>query len=161
MDSGTIVISLIFFAVGAAFFLGISLSKKASNKKVLHDALQAVGMTPDGIGDLTMEGKMILGWVAGEKEFFFYRNSSNRPMSSRIRLEDVREVKLEKEVKSRPSANGNYSYINTIQLRIYPKHAGAGDTYLPLYKLDEDMQLGTELDLGRDWADRINSRLKG
>lgn len=158
MDSGTILISLIIFAVCAGFFLSISFAQKARHRKILHDALRTMQLAPNEIGEYTMDGNVILGWLAGGDEFYFYKNGPKGEISSRIRLADIREVKLEKEVKTRSTASGNYSFINSIHLRLY-SGSGKADIYLPLYRLDEDAQLGSELQVGQDWASRINSRL--
>lgn len=159
MDSGTIIISVIFVAVCTAFFMGISLSQKSRRRNILNNALQTVGVTQEVLGEYSMSGNVILGWLNGGQELFFYRNSSKGVQSRRVLLEDVRQIKLEKEVKSRPTASGNYTYVNSIQLRLLSAQQGKPDVYLPLFNQDEDAQVGSELAVGQDWEKRINSRL--
>ncbi|MCF8237919.1 MAG: hypothetical protein K9I85_07160 [Saprospiraceae bacterium] len=159
MDIGTILIGVIFVAVCAAFFIGINLSQKARRRNIMAHALQIIGVTLEGVGDYSISGNVIIGWLNGEKEFFFYRNSSTGIRSWRISLQDIRQIQLVKEVKSRSTANGNYSFANSIQLRLISALQGKPDVFLPLFSQEEDAQVGSELEVGQDWEKKIRSRL--
>lgn len=159
MDSGTIIIGVIFVVICIAFFMGLSMSQKSRQRKILTDALQLVGIKPEELGEYSMTGNVILGWLASGQEFFFYRKNAKVETSSRYSLADLREIKLEKAVKSRPTPSGNYTYVDGINLRISFAQQGKPDTYLPLFNQDEDAQVGSELQLGQDWVNKINARL--
>lgn len=159
MDSGTILISVIMIAVCIAFFMGISFSQKARRRNILNSALQSVGATLDDLGEYSLCGNVIIGWLNGGNELFFYRKSSKGVQSRRILFADIHQARLEKEVRSRPTSSGSYSFVNTIQLRLMFSKHGTPEGYLPLFIQDEDAQVGSELEVGLDWEKRINSRL--
>lgn len=159
MDSGTIIIGVIFVVICTAFFIGLSMSQKSRQRKILTDALQFVGVKPEEFGEYSMTGNVILGWLASGQEFFFYRKSAKAEKSSRISLGDIREIKLEKAMKSRSTPSGNYTYVDAINLRLSHTKQGQADVYLPLFNQDEDAQVGSELQVGQDWVNKVNSRL--
>ena len=160
MDLGTIIIGLIFVGISAAFFMVLHKTQHSRRRQVLANALSSSQIDPQDLGDHSMTGNVILGWLSGESELFFYRKGLQADKTWRIRLADLRMVKLEKEVKSRTTSSGNYSFVDAIKLRCLSSHSGQPDIYLPLFVQEEDAQVGSELKIGQEWTDKINSRLK-
>lgn len=159
MDSGTIIIGVIFVVICTVFFMGLSMSQKSRQRKILTDALQLVGLKPEELGEYSMTGNVILGWLVSGQEFFFYRKSAKAESCSRYNLTDLREIKLEKAMKSRQTPSGNYTYVDAINLRLSHSKQGQADVYLALYNQDEDAQVGSELQVGQEWVNKVNSRL--
>lgn len=160
MEIGTWIIGGLVLAITAIFFLAVNRAKQNRDQEVLMKAMQMAGLAPGKLGAYTKSGNIILGWLTGEEELFYYRSSRKGEKALRIRMQDIREVKVEKEVRSRPSSTGSYSFVQTVNLRLTPSQSGKGDTLLLLYQQDEDAQLVNELEIGQEWASRINDRLK-
>ena len=161
MDSGTIIVTIIFLAI---VIIPISLTGYSRKKKQKNLFLTLTEMAKADNFSLTHHefcGDFIIGLDETSNQLFFYKKGETNEIAVKINLKDFRNCRIFNSKRGIGSKEDHYDVIDKLELCFYPKDKTNPNVLVEIYNDEHDsLTLSGELQLIEKWDKMLNERMK-
>ena len=161
MDSGTIIITIIFIAVIVLPFVLTSLSKNRKKSKML----QKISEMASGVNSVVSEHEFCSDFVVGLDHqlnyIFFYKKNDNREVTQHLNLSGYKSCKAVTYSHTIREDKSQYHVTDKLELCFYPIDKEKPEVSLDVYNSEFDrLTLTGELQFVEKWEKMMNERIK-
>ncbi|SHE47392.1 hypothetical protein SAMN05444274_101451 [Mariniphaga anaerophila] len=161
MNSGTIIITIIFLAIVSLPFV-ISGNKRKKQKKNLLGKLSELAKKENcTITQHEFCGDFVIGLDNQNNYLFFYKKVENKEVQQSANLTDFSSCRVLKAIKTMGEKKEQYHVINKLELCFYPLAKSQPDVLIEFYNTDYDrLTLTGEIQLAEKWEKLLNEKMK-
>lgn len=149
MDTGTLFIGLICFALCLAPFVLLGRKRKQKEKEICRNFYAFAGEHQSAITKEEILKSCMIGIDENKKTLFFIRNSGGQWEKQQLKLQDIRRCELVKV-----NASGAFTSIELVLMTKNQDKVG-----LVFFREEEDGELGLELMSATKWQDILSGML--
>lgn len=160
MDLSSTIIGVVFIILCIMPIVFLSANRKRKLNQLL-DALKVLATENNTeAGDFESSGDFILALDKNKSFFLFCKRDKDEFFSKAIALAGVTHCKVVETTKSVNTSEGQYQMIDKLEMYFQFGNAGKSTEIVEIYKAENDMQLGEEIKLIENWAQKINQMIK-
>lgn len=161
MDSGTIIITLIFIAVVTAPFILTGYNKNKKKKGLLGQLEEMAGKEDCNISYHEFCCNFVIGLDETKNHLFFYKKAENQEFAKSINLQNYNSCKMYNSNRTVGEKKEKYYVVDRLELIFYPAGKETPEVSIEFYNDDYDrLTLSGELQLAEKWEKLLNERLK-
>jgi hypothetical protein len=161
MDSGTIIITVVFIAIVTTPFVLTTLSNKRKKKNLFRRLSEMAESEDCTITQQELCGNFVIGFDGMAGRFFFLKKTENLEISKSVNLREFKSCRLINSNRTVGDKKSSYSVVDKLELCFYPKDKSKPDISVELYNDEYDsLTLSGELQLAEKWEKLLNERMK-
>jgi hypothetical protein len=160
MDTGTIIVSIVFIALCTLPFIFIGRGRRIREKAQYNSLVDFANRQGGNITAHEFIGDTILGLDEAGMSAFFAKSNPQPEDYIHLKLSEITHCKVNTVSHSTKTREGQTTVIEKIELSFFPALKQQPVTSLEVYNTEQSSFLSNELLLSESWATRINTLIR-
>lgn len=161
MNSGTIIVTIVFLVIVILPFILTGYSRKNKKKSMFSKVNEMAQDNSFTITNHEICGDLIIGIDEISNHLFFYKNRDGLEHAAMINLRDFQSCKILNSNRTERFKKKNYYIVDKLELCFHPKNANEPSVLLEIYNDEHDsLTLTGELQLIEKWEKMLNEKFK-
>jgi hypothetical protein len=161
MESGTVIITIIFILIVSLPFILISGGTNRKRRKMLQQLEEMASGSNSKISEHEFCSDFVIGLDKNSNHLFYYKHNDNRVVSQHFCLDDYKNCKTISYSHNFKNKKEQYNVMDKMELCFYPYLKEMGEKSLDLYDDSFDrLNLTGELQFAEKWEKLLNERLE-
>jgi hypothetical protein len=161
MDSGTLIITIVFLVIVIFPFAVTGYSRKKKKKNLFCKLTEMAQTDNSSITQHEFCGDFVIGLDETANQLFFFKKRETTEIAVKINLKDFRKCSKFCSKREIGSKKEHYDVIDKLELCFYPKDRTIPNVLIEIYNDEHDsLTLSGELQLIEKWEKMLNDRMK-
>lgn len=156
METGNIIITILFIIMCVAPFIYMYLKNKNSEKRKIKSLEKYANENNSVLSKVEAIGKIAIGIDNEKKHVFFIQLFDEKPEFITLNLADYLKCELQKDLKIIQNNNENMMLVDRVLIHFLPKNKTNDTNSLTFFDVKYKLELNGEIQMAEKWISEIN-----